>query len=142
MGGYTMKKQVNFETREGSSLSIGEKIECYFNLHKGGFSIVSRDKRNPNNGKVVAYSPFVTIENATFHISLSKLEKIRQENKKTVYAVIRGIYTGHDAIDSSDYTQGYCNPFKTGMFVDFETGQQLEKASAVYFYDKFFSFKY
>jgi hypothetical protein len=136
-----VKKISQFTLREGSSLAVGEKVEVYYNLTQGGFSIVSRDKNNPNNGKVLAYAPYVQLENATFHLNLKKLEKIRTINRKTVYAVVRGIYKGAEDIEASDYTKGYCHPFNTGCFINYETGEELTEAKLVHFYDKFFSFK-
>lgn len=138
-----MSKVVSqFTLKEGSTLEVGERIECYYNLTEGGFSIVALDKRNPNKGRVVAYSPFVQMENAQFCLNANKLEKILSNNRKTVYAVVRGIYAGCENIDDSTYIKGYCNPFKTASFVNYETGEKLETASKVHFYEKFFSFKY
>jgi hypothetical protein len=130
-----------FNVVEGRSLNVGEKVEVYYNIQKGGFSIVSRDKRNPNNGKVVAHSSFVHVENASFHINKKKLDNILAINRKTVYAVVKGTFLGSTEIQAGAYRKGYCNPFKTGCFVDYETGIELTTAKNVYFYDKYFSFK-
>ncbi|WP_458368271.1 hypothetical protein [Peribacillus frigoritolerans] len=103
--------------------------------------MLSRDKQNPMKGKVIAYSEFVLIEDATFHINSKKLEQIREMNSKTVYAVVRGIYAGSEQLVSADFHKGYCNPYKTGTFIDWASKEQITKAKHVYFYDKFFSYK-
>ncbi|MCK2000832.1 hypothetical protein MZM54_05440 [[Brevibacterium] frigoritolerans] len=135
------KKIEGLQLRGEATLTVGEKIEVYYNIHKGGFSILSRDKQNPMKGKVIAHSEFVLIEDATFHINSKKLEQIREMNRKTVYAVVRGVYAGSEQLVSADFHKGYCNPYKTGTFIDWASKEQITKAKHVYFYDKFFSYK-
>lgn len=129
-----------FMVREKATLTEGERVEVYYNLLQGGFSIKSIDKRNPHNGKVVAYSDFVFVENATFHWSLKKLAQIQAKHCKTVYAVVKGTYLHHHTIDNAAHRKGYCNPYVTGKFIDWETKAELKSAEVVYFYDKFFSY--
>ncbi|MGP4074234.1 hypothetical protein ACTWQB_17155 [Piscibacillus sp. B03] len=133
-----MTKGLNI--REGKTLNVGEKVEVYYNLHKGGFSILSRDKNNPDKNKVVAYADFVTLANATFHINSNKLKQIIRDQRKTVYAVVRGYLVNTDPINNSHHRKGYCNPYKTGKFVDWETKEELGEAKEVHFYDKYFSY--
>jgi hypothetical protein len=139
-----MAYQVNaLKLRDGATLDPGERVEVYYNIQKGGFSIVALDKRNPMRGKVVAYASNVLLENAAFHVNKNKLAKIHERNRKTVYAVVRGYFVHAEQIDDAvqGYRRGYCNPFKTGMFVDWEQGNELTTADNVYFYDKYFSYK-
>lgn len=128
-------------TVEGRNIAIGERVEVYYNIQKGGFSVVSRDKSNPDNGRVVAYASDVQIKNATFHVNDKKYDQILEKNKKTVYAVVRGILSGFESIDADQFNKGYCNPF-SGVkgFIDWNTKQALTNASQVVFYDKFFGY--
>lgn len=136
-----MNKISGLQLKEGATLSAGERVEVYYNITRGGFSIVSLDKSNPMKGKVIAYAENVLIENATFHINLNKLGKIHEKNRKTVYAVVRGYFLNTEENNSSDFKKGYCNPFKTGRFIDWESKEEIKAAEAVYFYDKYFSYK-
>ncbi|AMB18819.1 hypothetical protein BH780_gp238 [Bacillus phage Eldridge] len=128
------------QVREGMSLEAGERVEVYYNIQKGGFSIKAIDKRNPNKGKVVAYASNVFITEATFHLNQNKLSKILEIQRKTVYATVKGTFEHAEAIDNSLHRRGYCNPYKTGKFIDWDTQEQIHEASEVYFYNKFFSF--
>lgn len=128
--------------RSDASVSIGERVEVYYNIHKGGFSIKSLDKRNPAKGKVVAHAEHVSIQQATFHISKGTLAQILDTNRKSVYAVVRGTLSSVSNDQNFDgHRKGYCNPFRTGEFVDWDTGKELKEAEEVHFYDKFFSYR-
>lgn len=128
-----------FRVKDGMSLKAGDRVEVYYNIQKGGFSILSLEKGQ--YGKVVAYAPQVFIEGATFHINAKKLERILSMKRKTVYATIKGTYIGCDEVQTVDHRQGYCNPYTTGKFIDWESKTEIKAAAQVYFYDKFFSYK-
>lgn len=130
----------NITLKEDRTISTGERVEVYYNIQKGGFSIKSLDKQNKDKGKVVAYADNVLIENATFHINEKKLKEIHQRQRKTVYAVIRGYLKDTDKHNQEEFNKGYCNPFKVGNFIDWHTKDVLSRASQVYFYDKFFGY--
>lgn len=136
-----MKRVEGLKLREGCTLTFGERIEVYYNIQKGGFSILSRDKRNPMKGKIIAHSEYVLIENATFRLNSKKLEQIKEKNRKTVYAVVRGTYIGSKPTEDKEFSRGYCNPYKTGAFIDWDTKEHITEAEYVYFYHKFFSYK-
>lgn len=136
-----MGKIQGMQLKEGACLKSGDRIEVYFNIQRGGFSIVSRDKNNPMNGKVIAYSENVLIENATFHLNYNKLKKIHELNRKTVYAVVRGYFVSAMEIDRTGFNPGYCHPFKTGRFIDWNTKEEVKEAKQVYFYDRYFAYK-
>jgi hypothetical protein len=125
---------------EGRTIKPGEKCSVHYNIHKGGFSIVSKDKNNPDNGRVCAHSEYVQIEDATFHVSSKTLEKIKKQKRKAVYATVRGKFVSADRMENNNYRRGYCNPYKTGVFVDYETRTELKEAERVYFYDKYFAY--
>jgi hypothetical protein len=130
--------------KEGAELFEGKRVEVYYNIQKGGFSVVSLEKGDLMRGKVIAYASNVLISNAAFCLNLNKLAKIKANNRKTVYAVVRGYWLGAKVIENYEnegFKKGYCNPFKTGAFIDWQSGKELTEAAAVYFYDKFFSYK-
>jgi len=130
----------SFVVREGMSLNVGERVEVYYNIQQGGFSIKSIDKSNPNNGKVVAYASNVLIDNASFHLNLNKLKQIHEQQRKTVYATVKGTFCHSEEINNDNHNRGYCNPYTTGKFIDFDSKEELKTASTVYFYEKFFSY--
>lgn len=122
------------KVRDGMTLTVGERVEVYYNIQKGGFSILKK-------GKLVAHADYVTIADATFHINENKLARILEINRKTVYATVRGVFVGASESQVAGHRRGYCNPFKTGAFIDFENGSEVTSAKEVYFYDKFFSYR-
>jgi hypothetical protein len=130
-----------FTLVEGRSVALNEKVEVYYNIQKGGFSIVSRDKNNPNNGKVVAYASNVTIVNAEFKVNKNKHAQILEKQRKTVYAVVRGTLASFETVDLNSYEQGYCNPYVTCGFIDWNSKQELNTAQEVTFYNKNFAYK-
>jgi hypothetical protein len=129
---------MNITLVEGRALAVGERVEVYYNLNKGGYSIKSIDKRNANKGKVVAYADYVTLENATFHASEATLKRILSSKQKSVYAVVRGYLVNIDKQDTNQYKLGYINPYTTGHFIDRDTNKRLNKADTVYFENKLF----
>lgn len=127
--------------REGMALNKGERVEVYYNVHKGLFSIKSLDRRNPNRGRVVAHAKHIMLESVTFHVSEPVLERILASGRKEVFAKVRGYLVHTEPAHNVRHREGYCNPYKTRGFVDRKTGDKLTKASEVYFYDKYFSYK-
>ena len=121
--------------RYGKSLSEGERVEVYYNLHKGGFSIKSIDKDNPDRGKVIGYADFVQIKNAKFVVS-KQIHKVREENRKRVCAVVRGEFINALPTKQAGLTPIYFNPYKTDYFIDQTNQKPIADASFVYFYDK------
>ncbi|WP_050182620.1 hypothetical protein [Domibacillus robiginosus] len=128
---------------KSATLSKVERVEVYFHVLKGGFSIRSKEKQNPFNGKVIAHASHVLIEQATFHYSKDTLARIHAKKQKEVYAVVRDYFIGTSEMDSGveGFTKGYCNPYVTGNFINWETKGELSEADLVYFYDRFFSYK-
>ena len=124
------------------TLSIGERIQVHYNLHKGGFSIKALDKTNPHKGRVVAYSSHITIHTASFHVSNTVLTHVLNNRVKQVYATIRGYLV---SLDDNTYlhntaNEGYINPYTTGHFIDLYTKERIYKVSTVYCYDKRFKY--
>ncbi|AGY48398.1 hypothetical protein Slash_109 [Bacillus phage Slash] len=124
--------------REGMQLNKGERVEVYYNIHKGGFSIKSLDKTNPNKGKVVAYAPHVYLQSCSFHVSDSKHKWILDNQRKAVYAVVRGFLVDmfEEKPNTNDLNEIYINPYKCKEFTDVKTNKVVEKANIVIFSDK------
>lgn len=76
MGGILMITIV-----DGSTLGIGERIECYFGKQKNMLSIRAVDVNNERFNRIVAYAEYLHIENAEF---------LFRSNQK----IVRGIYAG------------------------------------------------
>jgi hypothetical protein len=128
----------NVVIRENMSVSKGERVEVYYNIHKGGFSIKSLDKTNPSKGKVVAYAPHVQLKDCSFHVSDSKHKWILDNQRKAVYAVVRGILVDmkEEKPNTSDLNEIYINPYKCKHFTDVQTNEIVVFAHTVVFSDK------
>lgn len=125
--------------REGMSLTVGERVEVYFNLHKGGFSIKSLDKRNPDRGKVVAYAPFIQLLRGDFVVSQPTVQKVREQRRKSVCAVVRGTFYKAEPLESylvEELTEIYFNPYLTDAFIEKENKEPVEHSPFVYFFEK------
>jgi hypothetical protein len=122
---------INFTIREGMDLQVGQKVEVYFNIHKGGFSIKSIDKANPNKGRVVAYSGQVELEDCTYHVNENNLKKLLEERRKRVYAVVRGTFKG-STVDTTDREKLSINPYTSPFFTDSKGSRVHESRSALF----------
>lgn len=121
--------------REGMTVEENERVEVYYNIHKSGFSIKSIDKRNPNKGKVIGYADHVQLQNCKFICSKSGISKIREEKRKRVCAVVRGILVNTSAREYQSLVPIYFNPYKTDKFLDTENGEAIESTDFVYFFE-------
>jgi len=125
----------NLTLVEGRTLQSMERIDVYYNLHKGGFSIRSSDKRNPNYNKVVAYASSLSLINCEFKVSQAGLQKIRKNKRKAVCAFVRG-YFAEATGDRNEMREVYFNPYTTEQFLDVENKEAVFKAAEVICMDK------
>jgi hypothetical protein len=132
LGGKMMNKLTFVE---GRSLQPMEKIDCYYNIHKGGFSIRSNDKRNPHYNKVVAHASIFTLTDCEFKVSSPGLLRIRENKRKAVCAFVKGFFMGTD-YNLKDMSEVYFNPYTTEQFIDIEKNEAVFKASEVICMDK------
>lgn len=132
---FWRKIVMNLTFVEGRSLQSMEKIDCYYNIHKGGFSIRSNDKRNPHYNKVVAYASSVTLKNCEFKVSTPGLLRIRQNKRKAVCAFVRGYFVSTEC-EHDDMSEVYFNPYTTEQFIDVENNKAVFTASEVICIDK------
>jgi len=126
---------MNIELRENMEIQVGEKVDVYYNLRKGGFSIKSQDKRNSNKGKVIGYAESVVITDCEFKVMESAYKKIIRTQQKEIYAVVRG-YLKDASLSKNEntegYEEGYINPYTTKHFVNKnDHTQKLENAAEV-----------
>lgn len=120
---------------EGRTLTLNERIDVYFNLHKGNFSIRSCDKRNPHYNKVVAYAPSVSLTECEFKVSNAGVLEIRRDKRKSVCAFIRGYFQGVDGnVQVKD--EVYFNPYTTDTFINVKKNTTITSAAEVFCIDK------
>ncbi|WP_368502750.1 hypothetical protein AB3N04_01230 (plasmid) [Alkalihalophilus sp. As8PL] len=136
-----MKKVKEFCLKDERTLQPYERVEVYYNLHQGGFSIKSLDTKNKDKGRVVAYSSFVQLKDATFHVSEAGLNKIKANGTKLVCAVVRGIFLNAEPLESLDHMAFdfepiYFNPKRVDRFIKSFDNQVVNSAEHVCFYDK------
>ena len=126
---------MNLTFVEGRSIQPFEVCHVYYNIHKGGFSIRSNDKRNPHNGKVVAHAPSVVLSDCEFKVSQVSVKKIRQNKRKAVCAYIKGTFVGIEG-NHNGMEEIYFNPYNTKQFISVDTNVPVLAASTVYCSDK------
>lgn len=95
---------------KGRTLSIGQRVKVYFNLHKKCFSI-----QDAKTGLVVAHADAVNLKDVSFKVSESGRQRVLREKKKNVHAFVVGSFNG--AIIGPEERLAYYNPYKTDMFI-------------------------
>lgn len=119
-----------FQIREGMILNKGDRVEVYYNLPQGRFSINSLEK-GIYKGKVVAYSSSLLMSNGKFVVNESD-RKIREEKRKRVCVVVRGTFEGIGTpLNGEDI---YFNPYSTDSFIKVSTGEKISIAKEIFFY--------
>jgi len=107
------------------------KVEVYWNLHKGCFSV-----RSCKTGRVIIHTAAVNIRDAKFVVRQAGRRKVLQEKKKNVHAFVRGYLTpmGYPLEDIIDHGYATYNPYKYDSFVDAKTKESLDTAKFVSLY--------
>lgn len=115
------------------TLVPGQQVEVYFNLHKHVFSI--RDKKTK---LVVAHTPQVTLQNATFKVNQKGREKTIASKQKCVHAFVVGEFVSTEETLSSlgETKSAYYNPYGTETFIDFESKNTLLTAPLAHLENK------
>lgn len=123
-----------FIAREGRTVEKGQRVEVYRNLHRDAFSI--RDKKTK---LVLGYSNHVRLEHATYIVSEARRQKVLEEKRKNVHAVVEGTFV--ETLEEvsihmiEEYKQAYYNPYLTETFVDKESKEALYHSSYALFTD-------
>lgn len=110
---------------------MSERMDVYFNLNKGGYSI--RDRRTNRVTNKAEPCPVVHLAEVEFKVSLSGLARTLREKRRRVHAWAVGlVVTG--AVDVSRATVPIrYNPFVRGEFYRMDTGERVERAKLVVF---------
>lgn len=121
-----------FESKEGRTLTKGQRVHVFFNLHKGGYSI--KDKKT---GLVVAYADTVLLENCIFRVQQGGRQKTIAEKRKRVHAIVEGDFVRAGRPEATiKMEKVYYNPYTTEEFTSTVTGQHVFEADKVAFADK------
>ncbi len=114
----------NIVSVKGRTLSEGQQVEVYYNLHKKCFSI-----RCKASGLVVAHAAAVTLKHVAFKVSEAGRQRVIKEQRKNVHALITGVYTAQTAPDN--LRPLYYNPYKVKGFTDAQDGKNVIGAAWV-----------
>ena len=68
-------------------IKYGQKVQCYWNIHKGQWSVRSA-------GKVIARVPRLVLSDCRFRVQPSGRQRVLREKKKNVHAYVSGTYYG------------------------------------------------
>jgi hypothetical protein len=124
---------IQYQVREGKSLQINERVEVYYNLHKGGFSI--KALQGEHKGTVVAYSGIVNLSDCEYRVNENALNTILATKRKKVYAVVRGAFKGANKQDTASLEKLSINPYANPFFTDTK-GQRVHESKQAYFTGK------
>lgn len=97
------------------SVTNGQRVRVYYNLHKHCLSIMDKKTR-----RVVGHADFVHLENVKFIVSAAGLARVRRERRKQVIAFVEGDITvsnGEKCDSDPNWTRAYFNPYKVDTFV-------------------------
>jgi len=111
------------------------KTEVYYNLHKHCLSVRF-------NGKVVAHTPAITLDDVTFRVSEAGRQRVLKQKRKNVHAFISGKWDGvlragsiKNIIPENSVEVTY-NPYKYSSFVLAKDGTPIKNARFVLVSDK------
>lgn len=114
---------------KGRTVSPGQRVKVYRNLHKDGavYSIMDAKTR-----RVLGHSSTLVLNDCTFNVSQAGRERVLKEQKKNVHAFIIGNYEEYD--ENADETSGIFveyNPYKNKTFESRWSGVSIYKANTV-----------
>lgn len=107
-------------------LNLGDRVECYFNLHEHLYSVRALSGRH--KGLVVAHTREIRLSNVTLVVQKAGRERVRREKRKTVHAFVRGTWETFVSDQGLGVTY---NPYLHESFVMRETGEPIYKADAL-----------
>jgi hypothetical protein len=113
---------------------MNARTYCYWNLHRGQWSIRYR-------GKVIDRRPEVTLWGVEFRVGEGGRQRVLRERRKNVHAYAAAMNVGTisartfcDDIDGG-WRQVKYNPFRAGFFYDADTGREVLRAKVVFLRD-------
>ncbi len=108
----------------------GIRVRVHYNLHRGGFSVVSR-----TTGRVIGHAGDITLADVEFRVQQGTLARIRAEGRRAVCAYAIGTVT---AINTRPGTAGLprvtFSPWRADTFT--LDGHPVRAAPAVIFADR------
>lgn len=114
------------------SLETGQRVQIYYNLHQGGYSI--KDKAT---GLVVGYAQNVLLKRCKFRVQQAGRQKTIQEQRKRVHAYIEGDFEAADTPFDVQYMDKVIyDPYTTPQFTDAVDGSWVMTAATTYCVDK------
>lgn len=106
-----------FTGYKGRSVSKGQKVKVYRNLHKSGVVYSIRDAKT---GQVLGHSPSVMLENVEYEVHEAGRQRVIKEKKKNVHSFVTGTYAGpYSAAERKEAVKGEAvsyNPYKSGSY--------------------------
>lgn len=123
-----MPGQLNVQYESGVE---GKKADVYRNLQVGGYSIRSRESET--YGTVIGHEETVVMEDVEFVVQEAGRQKVLEEERKNVHAVVRGVVATQDAwtTDTEGAVPVTYNPYEYAHFVHAETETPIESADRV-----------
>lgn len=100
-----------FTPFKGRTITLGQIVEVYRNLHNGRWSI--RDARTK---LVLAHADNVRLIGAEFIVNDAGRQRVIREKKKNVHAFIKGAYMGAPTKRRTVAQEVTYNPYKNGQF--------------------------
>jgi hypothetical protein len=94
------------------AIAPGTRVRVHYNLHRGGFSVVSR-----TTGRVVAWVRDITLTDVVFRVQASGLARIRREHCRAVCAYAVGtIESVNDDPETNGQHRVTFNPYRADTF--------------------------
>lgn len=115
-------------TEKPSSVPEQTKADVYRNLQRSKLSVRSRETET--YGLVIAHCESVVLRDVEFVVSETQRDKARDENRKNVHAVVRGVFDSTAPCAGNKVPVTY-DPFEYDWFVNAETESEIETADAV-----------
>lgn len=98
------------------SVKKGDRVRVYWNLHKHCYSV--QKKRDDGQWVVAAHMEELYLRGVTFKVSDAGRERVRQQERKNVHAMIEGTLTKTPPMWPRDVTGRVSyNPYKDNTFV-------------------------
>ena len=78
----------NFQSYKGRSITDGQRVKVYFNLHNKKYSAVAT--RGPDKGRVLGHFDRVTLRFVEFTVNETGRQRVLREKRKNVHAYAVG----------------------------------------------------
>jgi hypothetical protein len=111
------------QTIKGRTITTGQKVKVYFNLHKMVFSV-----KDQKTGLVIGHTPVISLEGCEFKVSEAGRQRVLKEGRKNVHAYVTGYYVSDQ--EGTETEKAYYNPRTVKTFID-SNEQPLHEAKTV-----------